>query len=487
LDAAGTLTTYTKFPPYVDDNSDSVADNAFYYWVNDLRPDLADDVPAYMPDPTPNPVTNKVEDNPKNDPATWQHMVNFLVAFGVAGELQVNQSTYDNLLLGASNGGIDWPDTSQPGWKVDDLWHAAINSRGQYLNAKNPQDLVNAFTGALNTVLARTSSGASVALNSGSLDANSRLYQGRFNSGTWAGQLLAFDINVTTGAVTTPETWDAGGLLTTQVAGNGWNTNRAVITFNGSGGIPFRWASLSATMKAELNKNGVGVGDPAGFGQGNKRLEYLRGSEADEGVNGNKYRARSSKLGDIVNSAPVFVGNPEFNYPDGLESQPYSSFRSNKSGRTAMVYVGANDGMLHGFDANSGQEKLAYVPRAVFPNITRLTATNYAHRFFVDGTPTVGDAFFSGAWRTVLTGGLRKGGQAIYALDVTDPGSFDEANASSLVLWEFSDADDADLGYSYSRPAIVRMANGKWAAVFGNGYNNTEADGNASTTGNAVL
>ncbi len=485
LDAAATMTDYTPYAPYKDTNTITLggtkygylADNAFYYWVTDLRPDLANDVAAYMPDPTAHPTTGNVEDNPKNDPATWQHMVNFTVGFGVDGAL-VYPGDYDGLLADTK----DW----NFGDKVDDLWHAAINSRGQYLSAKNPDDLVNAFGSALDAVLARTSSGAAVALSSGSLEAGSRLFQGRFNSGTWTGQVLAFDLNTSTGAAASSESWDAAPLLTARVqggGGSGWDTNREVITFDGTNGIPFRWTSLTSGMQADLNTDNKGVND----GQGLERLQYLRGSEANEGANGNGYRARASKLGDIINSAPVYVGDPSFNYPDNLEASKYSTFKTSVNGRTPMVYVGANDGMLHGLDATSGEEKIAYVPNEVFANLTRLTATDYAHRFFVDGAPTVGDVFYSGAWHTVLVGGLRKGGQGLYALDITDPASFDEVNASSLVLWEFTDADDADLGYTYSRPAIVRMANGTWAAVFGNGYNNTEVDGNASFTGPAVL
>ncbi|MEE8512654.1 MAG: PilC/PilY family type IV pilus protein, partial [Acidiferrobacterales bacterium] len=467
-------TTYTPFAPYDDGNSTYLADTAFHYWITDLRLDMANDVPAYMLDQTPHPVTGRLEDNPKNDPATWQHLVNFMVNFGVDGQLAFNDTTYNNLLAGS---------TAWTSNQIDDMWHAGINSRGAYVSAEDPQQLTSAFTAALNAVIARTGSGASVALNSGSLDSNSRLYQGRFNSGTWSGQLLAFDINQSDGSVASTESWDAGALLTTRVAGSGWNTNREVITFDGTQGIPFLWASLNSAMQIDLDTNSTGVND----GQGQARLKYLRGSAADEGINGNKYRARSTKLGDIIDSSPVFVGAPAFNYPDGLESQAYAGFASSNSGRPKMVYVGANDGMLHGFDASTGEEKIAYVPKKVFPNLSRLGDANYAHRFFVNGSPTAGDAFVSGAWRTVLVGGMRKGGQAIYALDVTDPTSFDESNASSLVLWEFTDADDSDLGYTYARPAIVRMNNGKWAAVFGNGYNNTAADGNASTTGNAVL
>ena len=478
LDDAGTLTNYNPFAPYQDASAATLADTAFKYWVTDLRPDLPNDVPRFMSDATSHPLTGTIEDNPNNDPATWQHMVNFTVSFGIDGVLPFNDTTYNNLL----NGTTQWSTN-----EVDDLWHAAINSRGQYIRAQTPRDLVDSFNKAINETLARTSSGAAVALNSASLDANSRLYQARFNSGDWSGTVLAFDIDQTTGAVKTPQVWNAGALLTTKVQGSGWDSNRVVISFDGTDGIPFRWDSLSASMQSALNQNGQGVPDAVGSEQGQARLQYLRGSEQHEGT-GNNYRVRGGgKLGDIVNSAPVFVGAPAFNYPDNLEADPYSTFRMAKQNRTPMVYVGANDAMLHGFNADNGAEQIAYVPLAVFPRLTRLTARSYPHRFFVDGPPTVGDTFFGNAWHTVLVGGLRNGGQAIYALDVTDPAQFSEANAASLALWEFTDADDADLGYTYSRPAIVRMHNGRWAAIFGNGYNNTEADGNASATGNAVL
>ena len=147
--------------------------------------------------------------------------------------------------------------------------------------------------------------------------------------------------------------------------------------------------------------------DTAGFEQGDKRLEYLRGSAEHEST-GNNYRSRTVKLGDVVNSSPVFMADPPFNYPDGLESQAYSTFASNNASRTPMVYIGANDGMVHGFNADTGEELIAYVPNKVFPDLTRLTTPNYSHRFFVDGSPTVGDAFWGSTWRPVLAGGLRR-------------------------------------------------------------------------------
>ena len=137
----------------------------------------------------------------------------------------------------------------------------------------------------------------------------------------------------------------------------------------------------------------------------------------------------------------------------------------------------------------------AYVPGAVFKNLAQLASPAYTHRYYVDGAPNMGDVFYNNNWHTVLVGGLNKGGQGIYALDITNPDTF----SASKVLWEFSDVPpaaagdpikgDPDLGYTYSRPAIVRLNNSKWAAIFGNGYNNTEDDGatTKSTTGYAAL
>jgi type IV pilus assembly protein PilY1 len=407
------------------------------------------------------------------DLATWQHMVTYTVAFGVQGNLvDTDGDGWPNPAL-AENGNWGNPGSSDPA-KVDDLWHAAYNSKGTFISAKSPADVVTALRNALQDISNRVSSLAAVSLNSGSISTLSKLYQAKFNSYTWEGFLEAK--SVTSGAVGGVD-WEAGVLLPSA-------SSRVILTNDGSTGVPFEWASLSSSQQTALNTNISGTAD----GLGSQRLDYLRGDGSKELVNGGTFRNRqTTKLGDIINSAPQYVSDEDFGYPDGLESAAYSSFVSSKASRSPMVYVGANDGMLHGFDGTTGVEKIAYVPTKVYSNLSKLTASTYSHRYFVDGTPTIGDAFFGGAWHNVLVGGLNSGGQGVYALDVTDPTKFSESNASSLVLWEFTDANDADLGYTFSRPNIVKMANGTWAAVFGNGYNNTEADGTASTTGAAVL
>ena len=354
---------------------------------------------------------------------------------------------------------------------VDDIWHATINGRGQLLNANRPTEIASKLGDVLDTIITRTSSASSASVNSGSISSTTRVYQAKFNTSNWTGQLLSFPVN-SDGSLGASE-WDAGD----QVPGP---LSRTIITVNEFGtAVPFRWSRLDATRQLQLA--------PSADGLGEARLNYLRGDHSQEATSGGPFRPRTSRLGDIVASSPIFVGAPPFFYPDSLESASYSAFRTSKESRTQVVYAGANDGMLHGFDASTGAEILGFVPGAVFENLHLLSSSNYTHRYYVDGSPNMGDAFFSGAWHSVLVGGLNKGGQGIYALDVTDPGLFTEAGAANIFLWDFDDSDDADLGYTFSQPAIVRMANGKWAAVFGNGYNNTEADGNASGTGDAAL
>lgn len=451
---------YRRARPYRDDHSNTLADVGMYYWNRDLRPD----------------VPNRVPTNPA-DPAFWQHLVNFTIGLGVNGTL--NPATD---LAKLTSGTLSWPEPGVDRGKVniDDLWHTALNSRGDFFSVTNPDVFANVLGNTLAAIKDRAGSAAAVALNSGSIIDNTRLYQARFDSGDWSGQLLAIPIDQDGN----PDTivWDAGAVIDAQ----SWDSGRRIVTMKPStgAGIPFRWSGLDPdTQQDALNINPASTTvPPARDSRGQERLEYVRGKV----VTG--FRTRSSALGDIVHSAPVYVGAPAYSYPDSLEDERYSDFRANNRERDPMIYVGANDGMLHALDAGNGEERFAYVPSPVFKNLSQLTAQNYNHRFYVDGSPTAVDAYVNGAWGTILAGGLRGGGQGIYALDITNPS--DSANESAVaekVMWEFTGANDPDLGYTFGEVSIVRMHNGKWAAVFGNGYNNTEIDGSASTTGNAVL
>lgn len=367
----------------------------------------------------------------------------------------------------------------------------------------NAANLANQLAAAFRQIIDRSGSFSSAALSSGFLNDQTRIYQALFRTKDWTGQLLAFTIDTQTGSILTNGSaangaqWDTADQLKTQ----NFNTGRKIITFKPSSqtGIAFRWpgtpasptgSELDVSQSSFLNINpATGTAD----GLGSARLEFIRGNTALEARNGGSFRNRSTPLGDIINSAPIAIGAPGLNYPlnwvEGAaeNSVSYITFRQTYANRPTVIYVGANDGMLHAIDGSNGNELLAYVPSPVYKNLNQLTYQSYGHKFFVDGSPTVIDALVGGVWRSYLVAGLNAGGQGIYALDVTDPNQFSETNAASIVKWEFTDTDDADLGYTYSQPSIVRLQNGRWAAVFGNGYNNTEADGIASTTGNAVL
>ena len=357
---------------------------------------------------------------------------------------------------------------------------------GKFFSTGNETELVAAFRSALDAIVKQGASAASAAVNSGSISDATRIFQAKFDSGDWSGQLLSHGVNEngTIGSLR----WDAATRLPAPA-------DRDIITVGSDGAaVAFTgwqlWRDFARMRQL----------DPA-YNFGNYHLavatlNYLRGDATDE-TSARGFRARQTKLGDIINSAPLVVGAPPFSYSDDLEAKPHSQFRIDNRDRKPVVYVGANDGMLHAFEVETGNELLGFIPSPVFGNLRSLTDASYSHRFFVDGSPNAGDVYINDNWRTVLVGGLGQGGQGIYALNITNPASFDQNAPGAVFLWEFTDRDDgnadngisgdADLGYTHSQPAIVRLRNGKWAAVFGNGYNNTADDGSVSATGNAVL
>jgi type IV pilus assembly protein PilY1 len=364
--------------------------------------------------------------------------------------------------------------------------------------ANDPATLQTSFDTIFSDILAKTGASSSAATNSASLSTTSYVYQARFNSGDWSGELLAKSIDIN-GAINNSSPLNAATLLNSKAA-----NDRVILTYNrdNQDGMPFRWSSINGltdtTAKDALNFNALtSVAD----GLGPDRVDFIRGGTGNSSAS--DFRTdRTGKLGDIVHSTPYYVGTPNAGYNE-LEHAGYNTFRKAHLSRSPMIYTGANDGMLHGFDALSLEEVFAYIPSKVYSNLSRLTGKGYgsstlSHRYTVDGSPMVADADVNG-WKTILAGGLNAGGQGIYALDVTNPPSITETSASAIdtLLWEFTDETDADLGYTYVNSVnntltgqsslIAKMSNDKWAVILGNGYNNTEADGHASTTGHAYL
>lgn len=537
----------------------SLADIGFNYWATNLRPDLYKPtqgkiVPPYMPDTTTGVVSGATSTdlekyfNPKNDPANWPHLVQYMVTLGVPGKLiasddaDCKDANNDLCLLRRgqtnSSGSAGWtaPLNNDP-TAIDDTWHAAINSRGDYFNAGNPQNLVDQLTNILTNISARNVPATTSALNTSVLVQGAIGFTAGYSSGDWSGLFQAITANVD-GTVAGLQ-WDAGAILTD--ATKTPPTNRQILSAkekaDGSfdGGTTFRTFTdldnlTASTGSTYLSAQTMLSGLPASTGStdtGQARLDYLRGSRALEG---SVYRTRSSLLGAIINSQALYVGPPSSGYHSGWPAgspeatamandsttcdvtaptlatcHSYEAFAKIYQDRTPAVYVGANDGMLHAFnakmvlntatppvavpDTDAGKEMFAYVPRTVFPNLGNLTAkSNFKFAPTVDATPVTRDVFFAAdtstpavttkGWHTLLVGGLRLGGRGVYALDITNPSDITEANASKKVLWEFNAdtpavsgvGDPADLGYTFGQPNIGRLANGKWVVLVPGGY-----------------
>jgi len=428
--------------PYADSYSDTLADVAMYYYERDLNTDLADNVPI-------NPYDN----------ATHQHMVTYTVGFGVIGTL--DPADYDADLKEKSTGNyIQWTNpgkTGQTPEKIDDLWHASVNGRGAFLNSGNPKELVNALNSVMKDIERRVFSASGVAINGDQLyqvlKPDLLMFQASYSTEGWTGQVKAFKVDEIYGEVDTlnPE-WSAAELLNTK----GWDS-RLIASFNGTSGIPFRYDSLTAAQKSQLDADESRARDI---------MDYLHGDTSNEERNGGALRSRFTVLGDIVHSAPAFKND--------------------------IVYAGANDGMLHAFDAHTGEELFAYVPNLVFANLSALAEPYYEHQYYVDLTPAISDVTLSGV-STMLVGGLGKGGRGYFALDLTGltPAPADmpttEMALNNRVMWEYPDAatpsaEVEDLGYSFSKVAIVKSndsTSAPWVVIFGNAYN--------SANGHAVL
>ena len=465
------ITRYTPMPPYLDTASNTLSDVAMRYSLIDLAPSLPNKLlPIYRA--RSGTATQQYWD-PRNDPYTWQHMVNFTIGLGLSGFIPAAGLTWTGNMYGGSYPAIAaglqaWPaaSTAAPPANITDMWHAAINSRGQFFSADNPTALSAAFREALVAITSDAGSSAALSTNSTSIQPGTTVvYQAKFSRG-WTGSLLALPV-AANGAVGS-QIWDASQVIPA------WGS-RKIFTWDGSQGRRFDGCgSLNGAQRTALDTDMFGVND----GQCAQRLNWLRGDASGEQRNvGGQFRNRpDTVMGDVINSDPAYVKDINYGYsslPAGTPGQAtYGLYRAANLLREPMVYVGANDGMLHGFIASSGVEDFAYVPYGVYPNLSKLTAPTYAHKFFVDGGITVNDAYIGGSWKTILVAGLNAGGNTVYAIDVTRPGSTDDKD----VLWEFS---EANMGQSYSQPQIGILENGNWVAVFGNGYN--------SATGGAYL
>ena len=375
------------------------------------------------------------------------------------------------------------------------LSDTAEQSGGLYFTADSTEDLNQAFADIARDITDQIGAAAGAGFSSSAIEADSMLFLTQFNSSDWSGDLLAFDL-AEDGSVSTLAKWSAKETFTDTSFDDPTTASRVAYSWNPilASGVLMKNTLDVADLLADYQTDPDGTSEAPASDQATARLAYLLGSRNQESSTSlYDFRARNadSILGDIVHSKPVFVGDAQLGWPDTGAfdyggGKHYSDFKSAVAGRSGTVYAGGNDGALHGFDADTGVEVLAYYPAHLAETDLEsgyhyLTDPDYSHRYFVDGSPVVGDAFIKGAgsssaaWRTVLLGTDRAGGRGLFALDVTDPDDFTDTSikAAQTVLWEFSHADDANLGYTFSEPTIALLNNGKWAAIVGNGYGNT--------------
>ncbi|WP_295803171.1 PilC/PilY family type IV pilus protein [uncultured Microbulbifer sp.] len=328
-----------------------------------------------------------------------------------------------------------------------------------YFYAIDPAELEESLGQALEQVAAAAGSASSVATNSTRLGTDTVIYQALFNSADWSGELRALNLKKdgTVGStkwVTDDSKFDS-------------DSTRNIVTYN-NGGVDFVWTNLSTAQQDALKDGGTEL-------VGQARLNWVRGMDVPG------LRDRDSLLGDIVNSSPVFAGRKKYNFhllSEELGGLAYETYYSGeKASRREVIYVGANDGMLHAFDATTGEEQFAYIPSGVYPQLKSLSSPDYGtnsnpHAYSMDGKLFVGDAYINGSWKNILVGSLGAGGRGIFALDVTNPDGFDAGD----VLFELTDAEFPGIGNITGEP-IIAPTNDGWKLIFGNGYNseNTRA------------
>jgi Tfp pilus tip-associated adhesin PilY1 len=502
--------------------ADTLADVAQYYYVNDLRPTLENNVPA-------------TGSSTEGDNATWQHMTTFSIGLGVSGVLQYD-ANYKSATTGAiadirndTTGAASWPlppalgdlPNSEKAATIDDFWHAAINGRGQYFSADNPQSVISGLSAALFAINDRQGAGAAAGASA------SRLIQGVDNfayfsyyvTQRWTGELEARQLDINTAIPSATVSWSAKTLLDAKAKAacddrniylirKGASNNRVNFSWNSqrcdAGGNPTGASDtgLNATEQAFFDSSRVlafsqyaamtdgtsGSVDQRTPAAGANLVNFIRGHRGKEGFESNEinklYRRRESIFGATINAQPVYMKALAAEYQDA----GYAGYRSSVANRTAMIYVPANDGMLHAFyagesssDPNAGKEAWALIPTSVLPNLYKLADNNFGTNFqyTVDGSPTVGDAYdtSAAAWKTILVAGLNSGGKSYYAVDVTDP-------VSPKPIWEFSWSNtcydgtaatagaDCHLGYTFGVPVLTKLADGTWVVLVTSGYNN---------------
>ena len=445
----------------------TLTDVALYWWNRDLRPT----------------VPNAVQKRPnRDDDSFWQNMTTFIVGYGLNASMDT-AAVRAQITAGQA---VNWPivDISPAlttgGERINDSMRAALSTRGDFYSANDPDQMRGRIRGVFRAIAQQAFSGTGLGSTSAQLTVGTILYRASFTTQIWTGSLQAYDAMAMATAARNAQP-EPAALWSASFPQ--WGARNIITSTGPNAGLPFNsYNALTAQQQADLTSSDI--------------MDYVRGRQVGLEVNnldqnGNTlgYRVRSTLLGSIVSSTPRYSKAPNFNYQlmpaAGGGGSYVQHVATNRTNRRAAVYVGANAGMFHAFDANpdanqgGGQELFAYVPRSTYPILKDLVDVEYTHKYFVDGPVVEGDAFIGNAWKTVVMGSSGAGPAGLFALDVTRPDQFD----SSKVLWDITPAEEPDLGkvmgHGYIGSIKYGQNGGKWVALVPNGH--------ASANNRAVL
>lgn len=508
----------------------TLTDVALYYWNQDLRTDLQNNIDVVPATPSK-----------QGDPAFWQHMVPYIVGYGISASME-SAATRSAIINSANNPStptaVNWPSVimerrpaDNPGTivtdrdttpvncdfnatgtaqqrsgcgRVDDTMRAALAARGDFLAATNVSLLAQSIANVFDAIGEREGSGSALAARSSSIRAGDRLFYASFFTNSWIGRVTSFDAVAYATAIVnnTPEPSTSPNRVVNTFPAPG---SRNIFTSNGvlAAGTSFPTVAADMANLDAAQQAALGTIDLA---------RYVRGFQDRENRNGGPFRNRGNGeiMADIINSAPLYAKAPDQFYssqrrpaggPATGTDASTNAYRvhvnRNKQYRPATLFVGSNSGKVHAFDvsgspvatlpnaspnpdynANYMIEKFAYVPRAVYSKFAQLSSPTYTHQYLMDGQVVEGDIYDGGAWKTVLVGTTGAGPKGVFALDVTlRTGTVPTAFSASNVIWDIAGTDSVtnidDLGNIMAPGVIGSGKDGGWYYFTGNGYEST--------------
>ncbi|QZA81344.1 pilus assembly protein [Deefgea piscis] len=344
---------------------------------------------------------------------------------------------------------------------------AASVGGGKYYNANNKAELTAALTSAVNDIVASISNAGGVATQADVLTSGNKVFQPVFNPNGWYGELRCFNLDATGNFnPATSQCSPAKAIIPSEAS-------RKIYSSKVASGVTtsfdFNVAGLGLMTTTQLNALQTVI-DNTVTENGTNVVKFIRGIE---GLTG--YRTRSNGLlGDIIDSQPVVISKPAGTTTDSS----YSAFQTNNANRN-MVFIGANDGMLHAFSVATMSELMAYIPSPVYGNLKALTATDYGqsggtpHEYHVNGSLRQADVKIGDNWKTILVGGLGQGGKGFFAVDTTSESTL---GSKGSIKWEWTDVSTNTMGYALGTPIIynVRTSDSTVvpAVILSNGYEN---------------